>query len=375
MPVVICEMRKAIPFCILLSGSFAANVSAQTGNGHWQMLKTKNEAAGRSECGLAAVDGKIYLIGGDGPAEPVEMLDPETNTWTQKAMAPVVMHHFQAVPYKNKVYVLDAFSEGGFPNQIPMADVYMYDTEKDQWQKGCEIPASRRRAGAGAAEYKGKIYLVAGIKAGHTSGTNNMFDVYDPKTNTWDSLPDAPHIRDHCSATVIKDKLYVVGGRNTSYHEPNNFMSFFSKTVLEVDSYDFNTGQWSTLTAKLPLGSGGGAVVNLNDRLYYMGGERATATAPNGPQKNTYFLDPSSRDQWTETDSLHNARNGMAAVVLNNRIYVAGGAGGGPGGPPPNGSLPGNPNGMMPPDTTHRPLLPGRGPGGGSASVEVFSLN
>ena len=34
-------------------------------------------------------------------------------------------------------------------------------------------------------------------------------------------------------------------------------------------------------------------------------------------------------------DSLHFARNGMAAAVLNNKAYAAGGSGGGPAGPPP----------------------------------------
>ncbi len=45
-------------------------------------------------------------------------------------MSPVVMHHFQAVPFENKIYVLDAFSDGGFSNQTPMANIYMYDTQK-----------------------------------------------------------------------------------------------------------------------------------------------------------------------------------------------------------------------------------------------------
>lgn len=85
-----------------------------------------------------------------------------------------------------------------------------------------------------------------------------MFDEYDPVTKRWRSLPDAPHIRDHSMAAVVGDKFYAVGGRNTSYHEPDNFMAFMSKTVLEVDCYDFKTGRWSTLPAKLPLGSGGG---------------------------------------------------------------------------------------------------------------------
>ena len=69
-----------------------------------------------------------------------------------------------------------------------------------------------------------------------------------------------------------------------------------------------------------------------------MGGERATDSLPNAARKNTYYLDPSTGDPWSETDSLIKARNGMAAVVWNNKIYVAGGAGGGPGGPLPAGN-------------------------------------
>jgi len=348
-------------FFVLIATSFSVNHDS----GKWQVLQTKNKATERSECGMAACNGKLYLVGGEGSSS-VEALDLSTLTWSKKASAPVVMHHFQAVSYQNKIYVPEAFSIGGFPDQIPMSNIYIYDTEKDQWEKGAELVLERRRGGAGAAAYHGKIYLVAGIQHGHSSGTTNMFDVYDPKTNQWEKLPDAPHIRDHCSAAVINDKLYVAGGRNTSYHEPDNFMAFFSKTVLDVDCYDFKSGQWTSLSARLPLGSGGGALVNLNGILYYMGGERATKAESNAPRKNTYFLDPSTANNWAETESLEYARNGMAAAVLNNKIYVFGGAGGGPRGPRP---------GSSPNDTLHRPPPGLANAGSGQATVELFSIN
>ena len=351
---------------ILLHSFYAAGQS-----GHWEVLKIKNETPARSECGLAAVNGKLYLIGGDG-SKAVESFDPITLQWTRLSNAPIDMHHFQAVSYNNRIYVLEAFAGGGFPDQVPMSNVYIYDPKNDTWQKGGEVPADRRRAGAGAVAYKDKLYLIAGIQHGHSSGTTNRFDVYDAKTGVWTQLPDAPHIRDHCSATVVNDKLYVVGGRNTSYHEPDNFMAFFSKTVLDVDCYDFKTGKWSVLPAKLPLGSGGGAVVNFNDVLYYIGGERATTTEQNASRKNTYYLDPSTQHQWIETDSLNNGRNGMAAVVLNNKIYVTGGSGGGPSGPPPGGknnfSDSTNHNRMPPPFNANN--ISGKV----KPSIEIFSL-
>jgi N-acetylneuraminic acid mutarotase len=156
-------------------------------------------------------------------------------------------------------------------------------------------------------------------------------------------------------------------------------VQFFAKTVLDVDVYDFSSGRWSTLSARLSLGSGGGNLVNLNNVLYYMGGERATETERNAPQKNTFFLDPSGSNQWTETDSLHFARNGMAAAVLNNKIYAAGGSGGGPGGP--GGPPQGNPNGPPP---SNKPGTQGMPPQGNRpqaqpeqnhpVDIEVFNL-
>lgn len=349
---------------------------AQTG--HWDTVQTANKIPARSECSLVAVNGKLYLVGGDGPVEPVEEYDPETNTWAQKAMAPSVMHHLQAVALGDKIYVLDAFSDGGFPNQIPMANSYSYDTKTDTWQKLAEIPAGRRRAGAGEAAYNGKLYLVCGITHGHSSGTNAMFDEYDPATNTWKQLPDAPHIRDHSMAVVVGDKLYAIGGRNTSYRDPENKVPFFRMVELNVDCYDFKTGAWSTLPAKLPLGTGGGTAVNLDGTIYYIGGERATDTKPNGPQKDVFYYTPGVSAEWVKAADLNKARNGVGGTVLGHKIYIAGGAGG-PGGPPP-GGMQGPPGGMPPGGAPPSGMPPGGPPQGmppggqgGDIALEVFS--
>jgi N-acetylneuraminic acid mutarotase len=296
--------------------------------GEWTLINSTNAPGSRNECGFAAVNGKLYLVGGDAPAMAVQIYDPVTSSWTKGAMAPSIMHHFQAVSLGDKVYVLDAFSDRNYPNQIPLANTYSYDTKADTWQLLAGLSENRRRGGAGAATYKGKLYLVCGILHGHNTGTSSLFDVYDPATNTWASLPDAPHIRDHSMAVVVKDKLYAIGGRNTSLHDANNFMSFFDKVILDVDCYDFKTGKWSTLAAKLPMGTGGATCVNLGNKIFYIGGERATATKPNGPQKDVYYLDPETDKEWQVAPILNKARNGVGGAVLDHKIYIAGGAGG-----------------------------------------------
>ncbi len=73
----------------------------------------------RNECGFVSVNGKFYLIGGDGgEVKTVDCLDPKTRTWTTLAKAPEIKHHSQAVALENKIYVLDAFSTGGSPISV-----------------------------------------------------------------------------------------------------------------------------------------------------------------------------------------------------------------------------------------------------------------
>ncbi len=366
-------MKKVFASCFCLAMLFVAPVLAQI-DGSWKILKASNKINGRSECSLVAVDGKLYLLGGDGPIQPLEVYDSASNYWIKKANSPVVMHHFQAVALGSKIYVLDAFSQGDFPLQTPMPNSYSYDTKTNTWQRLAEIEPGRRRAGAGAAVHNGKLYLVCGITNGHSSGTNALFDEYDPKTNTWKKLPDAPHIRDHSMAVVIGDKLYSVGGRNTSFRDPENKLNFFSQVVLDVDCYDFKTSSWSTLKATLPKGTGGGTAVNLNNKIYYIGGERATTTTPNHPQKDVYCFDPAKTNQWIKIADLNIPRNGVGGTVLNGKIYIAGGSGGPP---PPMGGKPGMqgpPNGPPPNGPPPNGPPPNGPPPPGNIDLEVFTL-
>jgi N-acetylneuraminic acid mutarotase len=324
-------MKKSI---IALSAFLLAGSTAYSQT--WQRVKTTNTVKSRSECGLAAANSKLYLIGGGGnSALPVEIFDPATAMWSKAAVAPSILHHFQPVTLGDKIYVLEAFVDNSYPNQTSAANVFCYDTKADKWQKLAGLPPECRRAGAGAAVYKGKLYLVGGIKSGHASGTTGLFDVYDPAADKWMALPNAPHIRDHSMAAVLNDKLYAIGGRNTSIHEPE-FGAFYSKVVLEVDVYDLKTGKWSTRAAKLPKGTGGGTAVAFGERLVYIGGERATETEPNAPRKDVYVVNGENDPVFDKWNDINVARNGPGGAVLSRyvkentteyAIYIAGGAG------------------------------------------------
>ena len=290
-------------------------------NWGWETVTCKGEPTGRHETSFVEVDGLFYLIGGREAKGNIDRFDPKTKTWTVMNAKSPLIHHFQPVALDGKIWMMGAMT-GNYPKEPPMSRIQIYDPKQDVWTEGGEMPAARRRGSAGTVVYNGKIYMVCGIQLGHTSGTNAWFDEYDPKTDTWRQLPDAPQIRDHFHAVVLDDKLYCIGGRNTSYHEPGNFAAFFTAVVKEVDVYDFKSGTWSTLdsSAQMPIGSAAGGVAVLHDTIVYFGGETGE-TALN----KCWSFDPQT-ETWTDLAPLNQGRHGSQAIVFDNRIYIAAGS-------------------------------------------------
>ena len=285
----------------------------------WTTLEVKGEATPRHESSLVEYKGKFYLLGGRG-VNPVNVFDPQTNTWETKGKTPMEIHHFQAVVYQNAIYFIGAMT-GKYPEETPLENIWIYYPEKDSWEKGASIPKDRRRGGAGAVVYRDKIYLVCGIDFGHTSGTNNNFDSYDLKTGEWEVLTKAPHIRDHFSVVVVDDRLYCVGGRNTSFHHSDGFTDFFEATTPYVDVYDFKTGKWRTMREKLPYPTAAGGLINVGNKIIYAGGEGAFPVAYN----QTQCLDLET-GKWSQLAPLNIGRHGGGIVLFNDKIYMAAGS-------------------------------------------------
>lgn len=285
----------------------------------WLPIEAKGDVVGRHENGFIEYKNKFYLIGGRG-VNPVNVFDPKTDTWETKGKSPMEIHHFQAVVYGNSIYLVGAMT-GGYPKELPLDCIWKYYPETDKWVKGAEIPVARRRGGAGAVVYNDKIYIAGGIKFGHTSGTTNMFDSYDLKTGKWETLTDAPHIRDHFPAIVANDKLYCIGGRNGSVHYPDNFSAFFSATIPQVDYFDFKEGKWLTLNEPLPVPTAAGGLVKMDSLLIYMGGEGSKNQAYN----ETQCLNINT-NKWTQLASMYKGKHGSGAVLYNNEIYIAAGS-------------------------------------------------
>jgi hypothetical protein len=283
--------------------------------------KDENENyTGRHECSFVQAGDKFYLMGGRESAKSIDVYDYETDTWsTLTNSAPFEFNHFQAVEYQGLIWIIGAFETNNFPNEVSAAHIWTFDPANEEWILGPVIPESRRRGSAALVVHNDKFYVIGGNTNGHSGGFVPFFDEYDPLTATWTSLTDAPRARDHFSAAVIDNKLYLSGGRQTS-----STGGYFSDTLSEVDVYDFSTSSWSTLPSNqnLPTERAGAAVVNFNDKLIVIGGEIAEQFPA---LKTTEQYDP-LQGSWQQLPDMNYPRHSAQAIVSGNGIIVAAGS-------------------------------------------------
>lgn len=308
-------------FCLLLVET--KNINAQTYN--WYSLETTGNAIERHENAFVRAGNKFILLGGRG-MKPIDIYDTQTQEWTEGAQPPFEIHHIQAVELDGLIYVIGAMT-GGWPYETPLSHILIYDSVVDKWAIGPEIPEHRRRGGAGTIVYNDKIYVVCGIINGHTSGWVSWLDEFDPKTNEWQELPNAPRARDHLHAAVVDDKLVVAGGRRSGYGGGG-----FETTVEQTNVYDFDTGEWTELPSPegdIPTQRAGIAAAVHQGNVVIIGGESGSQETAHSEAE---MLDLST-GIWEPLPSLNRGRHGTQAITFEDMIITGAGSGNRGGGP------------------------------------------
>ncbi|MEM7038029.1 MAG: kelch repeat-containing protein, partial [Bacteroidota bacterium] len=268
---------------------------------------------------------KFFLVGGRGSNKATAAFNINDSTWVNGALPPIEMHHMQAIDYKGMIWVLGAMT-GGFPNETPIPNIYIYDPLSDTWHIGPALPAGRHRASSGVVVYNDEIYFISGIQNGHVSGWVTWSDKYNPQTGQWTVLADAPRARDHWQAQLVGDKIYCVGGRRSGAQ------GTFNATVSEVDVYDIPSNTWSTLpspASDVPTERAGCFVGHLGDEVIIAGGESGTQSAAHEETEAVHV----TSDGWRTCSPMIDSRHGTSAITNNGGLWVAAGSGNRGGGP------------------------------------------
>ena len=242
--------------------------------------------ASNSETGVAALDGKIYVVGGY-PSDrktvaTVQVYDSATDRWQTVAPLPVPLNHVMAAGVNGKVYVIGGqTTESSEPAKAGFVNTtYEYDPATNRWTVRAPMPT--RRGGGAAAVADGKIYVAGGRPPGGAD-----FAVYDPRADRWTTLPNLPTQRNHLAADAIDGKIYVVGGRfEGGFRSPQS-------DVVEV--FDPKTNQWSKRRSMLrPRGGVNGIAAN---GCFHLFGGEGNSEHPYGIYADHDYYNPVT-DTW-----------------------------------------------------------------------------
>jgi N-acetylneuraminic acid mutarotase len=176
------------------------------------------------------VAGKIYVIGGAttvadskdpyftffGPSLVLttnEVFDPATNKWESRRPMSVARNHAYAAAVNGKIYVIGGRTGHAFILSATNTDVVEeYSPVNDMWSAPKERMPTARSGGAWGTDGR-RIYVAGGeVTTKELVGAFRAVEAYEPATNSWISLPPMPMPRHGIAGAVIGNEFHLVSG-------------------------------------------------------------------------------------------------------------------------------------------------------------------
>jgi N-acetylneuraminic acid mutarotase len=165
---------------------------------------------GRGSVNVAAVDGKIYAIGGrgaDGKTVTTNAVyDPAANTWKALAPLPLARDHAAVAVIDGKIHIAGGRT-GASTARVGQHDIY--DPKSNTWTSGPPLPTPR--SGLAGVFYKG-VFMVLGGEMPDQKRTNAENEAFDAKANAWHALAPMPAGRHATNAATDGEHVYLAGG-------------------------------------------------------------------------------------------------------------------------------------------------------------------
>lgn len=181
----------------------------------------------RAEGVAAAVQGKVYLIGGRIPSVAsashfndhqdtvlAEVLDPASGRWSRVPDAPTARNSAASAVIDGRIYVVGGRTAlkqaDGSLRQVNVPTLEVFDPGNNTWTSRAPMPQAR--GGLAAAAYGGKLYVFGGEQWVPEQRVFADSWVYDPARDRWDALPPMPTARHGLGAATLNNRIHVFGG-------------------------------------------------------------------------------------------------------------------------------------------------------------------
>ncbi|MDO5397947.1 MAG: kelch repeat-containing protein [bacterium] len=277
------------------------------------LYKQMNTA--RYRHGLAAVDGKLYAVGGLNSEYKTETMieayTPSTGMWQKVANSEnTVRQGTSTIAVGSKIYLvggIDDYSRSAM-TYYPLDDsIMIYDTSNNTWEGSGDLGIDRERVGL--AEKDGNIYIAGGRTYGETE-YSNAIQVYNTSTGELTDYPvSLPTGIVDPQIFFSNDTMYVVGGVDSDGYSGKVY-------ALENDIW--------VQKASMPYASKYMRGKSFNDNFY-------CAAVNNSGDVDVLKYD-SIDDEWTYIYGSYSNINGFienrsyyAVDILNGMLYISGG--------------------------------------------------
>ncbi|ESO09464.1 hypothetical protein HELRODRAFT_190504 [Helobdella robusta] len=190
-------------------------------------INVPDMAIRRSGAGVAVCGNKLFVVGGlcgSKTLSSCEMYDPAANKWTNVANLSTGRSQAAVCSYgETSIVALGGCDAWNFMNTCEC-----YDPLTDTWSFLPSLVVARR--GAGAAYFKGMLFVVGGS---NEQTTLTSVEIFDPDNNCWFAGPSLGIPRSIMGVTVLEgNRLFVIGG-----FSGKNFLK--SLECLSYDSDEF----------------------------------------------------------------------------------------------------------------------------------------
>lgn len=280
-------------------GRVGTQILLPEGSSYW--AETAQMPSRRAWLGLAAWEGRLYAVGGEGPdgvTGAVEVYDPASDTWTRAAPKPTPVAYIGGATLGDRIVVPGGCTGDGTPLDV----VEVYDPTTDVWETAAPLP--QPLCGYAWAVYDENLYLFGGTDGQEYLATTY---VYRPQEDRWREGVPMPQAQALAAATALGERIYVVGGYRAR------------QEMSTCAVYDPATESWARCTG-LTMARGGLGLVALGGQLYAIG----------GGGWGTYLgfnerYDPGG-DRWTAVETpLMGTWQGAGFAVLDQVVYAVGG--------------------------------------------------
>lgn len=249
----------------------------------------------RRESWGALVNGEIYIFGGMNSGAvwltTVEAYNPETNTYRYvKPMNPIRRYKVACETVEERIYLI-----GGALYETGIDTAVMYDPKTDTYQSLRNMPKDT------SVEYHGLIDQRIYIISKYSSASKNHCCVYTPATDSYSIISDLPEPRRDGSAAAYGNEIFIFGGLNGN------------TDLRTAIAYNSITSTYRNLQ-NVPYDFFKVACTLVGDEIFLFYGSTTLAYSP-------------LSDTYRELPKSNGARRCAVAILDKDRIYCFGGGG------------------------------------------------